>query len=112
MYPKTPLTGARIHDSDKTQMLRRELNSLRRNVHEMCTRSLTNTNFDCSKLLNGDENAPVLNYTATTLPPMAVDKIVETTKLASGGATKRTVVDSLAPMRTVITNSKYDECVV
>lgn len=118
MYHKTPLSGARIHDSDKPQTLRRELNSLRRNVHEMCMRSSASTNFDCNKLLSGaDEHDDYITTgTAAAAQPMTMDKIVETTKLVNGGA-KRTLVDSLAPMRTVITttaakSNKYDGCVV
>nr|AFS52021.1 DekiORF144 [Dendrolimus kikuchii nucleopolyhedrovirus] len=117
MYHKTPLSGARIHDSDKPQTLRRELNSLRRNVHEMCMRSSASTNFDCNKLLSGaDEHDDYITTgTAAAAQPMTMDKIVETTKLVNGGA-KRTLVDSLAPMRTVITttaakSNKYDGCV-
>lgn len=40
-------------DYDQNQ-LRRDLNSLRRNVHELCTRSAT-TGFDCNRFLDSTD---------------------------------------------------------
>ncbi|AAP29798.1 unknown [Choristoneura fumiferana multiple nucleopolyhedrovirus] len=44
-------------DYDREQ-LRRDLNSLRRSVHELCTRSTTG--FDCNRFLDGVDKAPAV----------------------------------------------------
>ena len=59
-------------DSDQNQ-LRRDLNSLRRNVHELCTRSATG--FDCNRFLDSTDRRFIDN--TTDRAPAAV--VVKTT---------------------------------
>ncbi|QBC76121.1 nesp142 [Neophasia sp. alphabaculovirus] len=42
------------HDYDREQ-IRRDLNSLRRSVHELCTRSTTG--FDCNRILESSSSS-------------------------------------------------------
>lgn len=55
---------AAMVDYDRDQ-IRRDLNSLRRNMHELCTRSTTG--FDCSRFLDGTDKPtqPIIVKTAT-----------------------------------------------
>lgn len=55
--PTMKNTAAVTADYDREQ-LRRELNSLRRSVHELCTRSATG--FDCNRFLDAGDRAPAV----------------------------------------------------
>ncbi|ABS76416.1 unknown [Antheraea pernyi nucleopolyhedrovirus] len=59
-----PMRSAPVITADyDREQLRRELNSLRRSVHELCTRSATG--FDCNRFLDGaDKTPPVVIKTA------------------------------------------------
>nr|ALR71223.1 hypothetical protein AGNV_165 [Anticarsia gemmatalis multiple nucleopolyhedrovirus] len=54
------------HDYDREQ-IRRELNSLRRSVHELCTRSTTG--FDCNRIL---ESSSSLSSDVISKPPVII----------------------------------------
>jgi hypothetical protein len=58
---KTANAPVIYHDYDREQ-IRRDLNSLRHNVHELCTRSTTG--FDCNRILELSSNV--------TTPPVII----------------------------------------
>ncbi|AJD09301.1 hypothetical protein [Condylorrhiza vestigialis mutiple nucleopolyhedrovirus] len=63
------------HDYDREQ-IKRDLNSLRRSVHELCTRSTTG--FDCNRILESSSSNDVI-----TKPPV----IIKSSAVTAGQST-------------------------
>ncbi|ANF29777.1 ORF-129 [Catopsilia pomona nucleopolyhedrovirus] len=90
--------------------LRRELNSLRSNVHEMCTRSaaITGNTFDCGKFLRNDD------YVSSTVTATmdgsggGNNKIVKTVERKLVDTPTRVREDVTAATANTITTIKYD----
>ncbi|ABM05441.1 Mv-ORF125 peptide [Maruca vitrata nucleopolyhedrovirus] len=81
-------------DYDRDQ-IKREINSLRRNVHDLCTRS--GTSFDCNKFLRSDDMSSVVT---TIAPKKTITEYV---------GDKTLLVESAPLVRDV---EKYGNCVV
>ncbi|AGR57184.1 hypothetical protein [Choristoneura rosaceana nucleopolyhedrovirus] len=58
MNRSTMKNAAAMTADYEREQLRRDLNSLRRSVHELCTRSTTG--FDCNRILDGVDKAPAV----------------------------------------------------
>ncbi|QDL57002.1 hypothetical protein QKQ66_gp150 [Dione juno nucleopolyhedrovirus] len=78
--PATKSAAVMAADYDRDQ-IRRDLNSLRRNVHELCTRSMTG--FDCNRFVDSNADKTVAAVTpaaavvvkTTTAPNSFCDKV-------------------------------------
>ncbi|AAN28124.1 hypothetical protein QKT50_gp003 [Rachiplusia ou multiple nucleopolyhedrovirus] len=109
MYRTSRINNAPVvasqHDYDRDQ-IKRELNSLRRNVHDLCTRS--GTSFDCNKFLRSDDMTPVVT---TITPKRTADyKITEYVgDVKTIKPSDRPLVESGPLMREA---AKYGECIV
>lgn len=61
---RPPMTNTTVVTTDyDSDQLRRELNSLRRNVHELCMRTLTG--FDCNRFLDNVDKIPAITVKTT-----------------------------------------------
>ncbi|AGA16161.1 hypothetical protein [Thysanoplusia orichalcea nucleopolyhedrovirus] len=94
------------HNYDPDQ-IKRELNSLRRNVHDLCTRS--GTSFDCNRFLRSEDMTSVI-----IAPAKTTTDYVKTTEYAGGDVKTiksfdRPLVESAPLVREA---AKYGECVV
>nr|WRK23808.1 hypothetical protein [Bombyx mori nucleopolyhedrovirus] len=109
MYSTSKINNAHVvasqHDYDRDQ-IKRELNSLRRSVHDMCTRS--GTSFDCNKFLRSDDMTPVVT---TITPKRTADyKITEyVSDVKTVKPSNRPLVESGPLVQEV---AKYGRCTV
>ncbi|AKN81015.1 hypothetical protein [Lonomia obliqua multiple nucleopolyhedrovirus] len=110
--------NARHYDYDRDQ-LKRDINNLRHNMHDLCTR--TSTNFDCSKFLRNDNTVTAAVMTKP-LPPI-IDNIGSNVLAAESGLRAmpkpdRVVLETVPLVKEVVytnrnnnNNLKYGECI-
>jgi Protein of unknown function (DUF2576) len=101
-FNTTSTSNVRRYDNSQDQ-IRNEINTLRYNMHDLCTR--TSTNFDCNKFLTGDKM--VITNSGVGGPVKAVE-FVNTNKNNSD----RLLVETVPLKETRLNRNKYGECVV
>ncbi|UZE89809.1 hypothetical protein [Parapoynx stagnalis nucleopolyhedrovirus] len=102
-FNTTSTSNVRRYDTSQDQ-IRNEINTLRHNMHDLCTR--TSTNFDCNKFLTSDtgDKMVIANSGSVGVPV----EFVNTNKINSD----RLLVESVPLRETRLNRNKYGECVV
>lgn len=102
--------NVRHYDYDQDHV-RNELNTLRHNMHELCTRTMTN--FDCNRFLPSNDS--IINNKLLTNTGSVPLKNIEYVNLSNNkkNRTDNLLVESV-PLREVRVNNnhiKYGECI-